>query len=448
MISDSEIIYEPTERQEFFHACSDDYIVLGGSRGSGKSLCLIVEALGISYGSHIKGNWHALIIRRTVPQLQELLSRAVIMYPKIVNGIKYNAQKSIFTFPNGSYVRFASCEHDDEIEKYRGHEYNFIAIDEGSHFDNDYVWNWLKSCNRNSYGYPNRMVLTSNPCLWIKKLCGVDDYGHDTLKTIIYKDEKTGEEVIKTLRFIQMNLETNPHLSSDYKASLYQDELHRDQFLYGLWKTPPVPGQVLKAELERFHAEQRLMPLVRDPELPVHVFTDIGFSDFTSLIFCQFVGDRINILNYFENSQTSVDEYIAVCNKLYGSKALVHLPHDGAVHESNARTRRQYWSDRIAVAKDTGAGGNLSRLSDEEAWHRVQAGFGRIYMDTNESCLVLLDHLTQYHRKFVETLGIYTDPVHDMHSHAFDATKYIFYAERPRSNTSWAAYKPNHQSIY
>ncbi len=29
------VVYEPTERQAYFHSCSDDYIVLGGSRGSG-----------------------------------------------------------------------------------------------------------------------------------------------------------------------------------------------------------------------------------------------------------------------------------------------------------------------------------------------------------------------------------------------------------------------------
>lgn len=441
----SEIVYEPTPRQAYFHSQSDDYIVLGGSRGSGKSECLLIEALGLAYGSHTKGHWQALIVRRTVPQLQELITRASVVYPKIVLGVKFNSQKNIFTFPNGSFIRFASCERDEEIEKYRGHEYNFIAIDEGSHFESDYVWNWLKSCNRNSHGYPNRMVMTTNPCMWIKRMCKIDDNGTDTLQKTEYVDEITGEKFIKTLRFIQMNIESNKHISADYKASLHQDEIHRDQFLYGKWKTPPVPGQVLKAELDRFDAEGRFMPVIRDPELPVHVFTDIGFSDFTTLVFCQFIGDRINILNYYENSQAAVDEYIAVINRLYGDKAIVHLPHDGNVHESNARTRRQYWSDRVKVADDTGSGGNLPRLSDEESWHRVQANFGRVYIDTNDSCLEFLNHLRQYKRKYIESMGIYTDPIHDIHSHAFDSMKYIFYYEKPTNKSSWASYKPNYR---
>lgn len=432
-----EILYDPTPRQAFFHSCSDDYIVLGGSRGSGKSHCMLIELLGLAFNSHVNGGYKALCIRRTVPQLQELLLRANELYPKIVAGIKFNSQKNTFEFPSGSIITFASCERDVEIEKFRGREFSTIVIDEGSHFENDYVWNWLKSCNRNSAGYPNRMIMTTNPCIWIKNMCKINDNGDDTFQKVIYKDEKTGEEVVKTLRFIQLNLESNPHVSSDYKASLFQDEINRDAFLYGLWKKPVVPGQVLKAELTRFDNEGRLMPLIRDPELPVHVFTDIGYSDFTTMIFLQFVGDRINILNYYENSQTSVDEYIAVANKLYGDKAIVHLPHDGAVHESNARTRRQYWKDRIKVAEDTGAGGNLPCLSNEESWHRVQAGFGRIYIDTNDACLELLSHLRQYKRKYIENLGIYTDPVHDIHSHAYDSMKYIFYYEKPQKNVSW-----------
>lgn len=440
----ADVIYEPTERQNFFHRCEDDYIILGGSRGSGKSMCSLIEVLGLPYDSHIKGGWQALVLRRTVPQLQELILRARQLYPKIVNGIKFNAQKNTFEFPSGSVITFASCERDEDVEKYRGREFNMILVDELSHFDNDYVWNWLKSCNRNSKGYPNRMIGTSNPCMWVKKMCKIDEKGHDTIQTITFHDETTNEDIKKTLRFIQLNLESNPHVSSDYKASLYQDEVNRDQFLYGLWKTPPVPGQVLKAELDRFDREGRIYPIVKDPELPVHVFTDIGYSDFTVMVFCQFIGDTINVLNYYENSQESVDHYIAVINRLYPDQAIVHLPHDGSTHESSARTRRDYWKDRVKVSDDTGANGNLPRLSNEESWHRVQSNFGRLHFDANDSCVQFIDHLRQYKRAFIETLGIYTDPIHDIHSHAYDAMKYIFYYQKPQTTGyNWASYKPS-----
>lgn len=441
---EGDCIYEPTERQAFFHSCDDDYIVVSGSRGSGKSLCCLIEVLGLAYESHIKGYWQALVIRRTIPQLQELLTRAKDLYPKIINGIKFNSQKNIFEFPNGSFIQFASCERDEDIEKFRGREFNMIFIDEGSHFDTDYCWNWLKSCNRNSHGYPNRMLLSTNPGpMWIKKMCKINERGEDTFQKIEYYDETSKTRLVKRLRFIQMNLESNHHMPIDYRASLAQDELNRDAFLFGLWKNPKILGQVLSEELDRFDLEGRLRPLTREIALPIHVFTDIGYSDNTSLIFCQFVGNNIHILNYYENSQCGVDDYIAVINKLYGDNALVHLPHDASKTESSGETVRQYWEKRCKVAYDApNFQGNLPRLSNTESMNRVKAGFSRIYVDDNEANRVLMDHLRMYRRKWIETLGMFTDPIHDVHSHAFDALKGIFHYQQT-TGYNWASYKPS-----
>lgn len=408
---------------------------------TGKSLCCLIEVLGLAYDAHIRGHWQALVLRRTIPQLQELLTRAKDLYPKIIKGIKYNSQKNLFEYPNGSFIQFASCERDEDIEKFRGREFNMIFVDEGSHFNSDYCWNWLKSCNRNSHGYPNRMLLSTNPGpLWVKKMCKINDKGEDTFNKLEYIDEATGEKTVKTLRFIQMNIESNHHISSDYKASLYQDELNRDAFLYGLWKTPKVAGQVLNDELVRFDAENRMKKIPTEMSLPIHVFTDIGYSDNTSLIFCQFVGNFIHILNYYENNQCSVDHYISYINSLYGDRAIVHLPHDGSKTESSGETVRQYWEKRIKVAYDApNFQGNLPRLTKEDAMNRVRTGFYRIIVDDNDSNRLLMEHLRHYRRIYIETMGIYGDPIHDIHSHAFDALKYIFHYEGSTSKTgvSW-----------
>jgi hypothetical protein len=429
------IVYEPTAKQNYFHTLSDDYIVLGGSRGSGKSECLLIEALGLAYNSHNKGHWQALILRRTIPQLQELITRAKYLYPEIIKDVKYKSQQNIFEFPNGSYVQFSSCERDEDVEKFRGREFNFIGIDEGSHFESDYVFQWLKSCNRNSYDYPNRIVITSNPCKWIKNICKVDDYGNDTIQKVIYVDTFTKETVIKTLRFVQMNIETNPHLGAEYRAALDQDIVHRDQWLLGLWKDPPVPGQVLEAELKHMELEHRYMPLQMEQALPVHVFTDLGYSDNTSLVFVQFLNNNINIIDFYENSQCSVDNYILEISTRYGDKAIVHLPHDGAVHESNGETRRDYWKARIKVAEDSGPTQNLPNLSNIESFSRVKAGFRRIYINS-QKCEELYDRLKQYRRRWNADLRQFGDPIHDINSHAFDAVKYIFYYDPPKK-TKW-----------
>lgn len=423
-----EIVYDPTPKQLQFHKMSDDWIVLGGNRGGGKSYAILIEALGLAYNSHIKGKWQVLIIRRTYKQLNELVTRAKVLYPKIIKDIKFNSQDYKFTYPNGSFIQFASCERDEDVEKYRGAEFSLIILDEGSHFSSDYVWQFLKGSNRNSSGYPNRMIMTTNPALWVKKMCQINDDGDDNVIVKTYIDEITGEVVKKRLRFFKMSMDDNKFLPKDYKLSM-QDlptNLYQEWVL-GKWYNPKVPGQILEIELERMDKEQRASAKLNvELGLPVHVFCDLGYSDYTVLLFVQFVGKEVRVLDFYANNRCPVDTYISEINKRY-SNVLVHLPHDGAKHESGGKTVRDYWSERINLSNDSD-NGNLPRLSDVESFDRLRNNFPNIYFDS-EKCKDLLDHLRQYRRRWNENLQVYGEPIHDEHSHFYDALKYIFYVD-------------------
>lgn len=388
---------------------------------------MLFECLGLQYNSHIKGGWQCLVIRRTYKQLNELITRAKRLYPQIIRGVKFNSQDYKFTFPNGSFIQFASCERDEDVEKYRGAEFSLICVDELSHFSSDYVWQFLKGSNRNSSGYPNRMIGTSNPSLWVKKMCQINDNGDDNIVVKKYKDEE-GNIVTKKLRFMKMSMDDNKYLPKDYKLAM-QDlpkNLY-DEWVLGLWHTPKVPGQVLEVELERLDAENRAKSkLSLELGLPVHVFCDLGYSDYTVLLFVQFVGKEVHILDFYANNRCPVDHYITEITKRY-SNVLVHLPHDGAKHESGGKTVREYWAERIKLSDDS-ENGNLPRLSDVESFDRLRNNFPNIWFDS-EKCKELVDNLRQYRRKWNENLQVYGEPIHDQFSHFYDALKYIFYVE-------------------
>ena len=61
--------------------------LFGGSAGGGKSDAMVIEALRQVHIPHYK----ALILRKTYPELRELLEKSEHYYPKIVPGAKYNA---------------------------------------------------------------------------------------------------------------------------------------------------------------------------------------------------------------------------------------------------------------------------------------------------------------------------------------------------------------------
>lgn len=423
------IIYEPTPKQIEFHKDTSDWLIVAGNRGGGKSMAALIECLGLQYGAHIKGGWQCLVIRRTYKQLLELTTRAKRLYPQIIKGITWNGSDHRFTYPNGSFIQFMSIERDEDVEKLRGLEASLIFVDELSHFSSDYVWQFLKGSNRNSSGYPNRMIGTSNPSLWVKKMCQINDNGDDNILIKEYKDSETGEIIKKKLRFMKMSMDDNKHLPKDYKQSMMDlpKNLY-DEWVLNLWHTPKVPGQVLEIELERLDKEERANSrLSEELGLPVHVFCDLGYSDYTVLLFVQFVGKEVRILDFYANNRCPVDHYIAEINKRY-SNVLVHLPHDGAKHESDGRSVRDYWADRIKLSEDS-PNGNLPRLSDVESFDRLRNGFSSIWFDSVK-CKELIDHLRQYRRQWNENLQVYGEPIHDQHSHFYDALKYIFYIDK------------------
>ena len=49
-------VYEPTERQSYFHACSDDYIVVSGGRGSGVPAPAQLLGGGLEYNKKEKAS--------------------------------------------------------------------------------------------------------------------------------------------------------------------------------------------------------------------------------------------------------------------------------------------------------------------------------------------------------------------------------------------------------
>lgn len=435
-MSDLNYIYVPTEKQSYFHSLSDDYIVLGGSRGSGKSECSLVEALGLAYGAHLPDAkpWKCLVLRRTIPQLGELINRASMLYPKIIPSIKHDKQKNTFIYPNGGFIIFASCERDIDIEKYRGHEYNLIIIDELSHFDSDYVWNWIKSSNRNSNGYPNRMIGTSNPCQWVKKMCKIDDYGHDTYQVTEFYDEMSKTTIKKTLRFVQMNIDTNPHLTIDYRAGLAQDLINRDQFLFGMWTAPKVPGQVYEAELEAMMREHRLCSVPHDPSAETYTVWDLGWGDHMVVLFIQYIGKEIHIINKLESNGKELGEYagqILQMGKDLGYRYAKHLvPHDANQHELQTGLTRQQ-----ALEKVLGKVEILPRLGVEDGINMTRKIFKNFWIDNK---LDVVDQLREYKRKWDPITQSFGDPIH--HDLA-DAVRYVSYYTPKQSTTQRIAPK-------
>ena len=97
----------------------------GGAAGGGKSDALVAEALRQVGIPHYKG----LIIRRTYPQLSELIDKSMLLYPRVIRGARYNSTAHTWTFPSGAKIVFGSMNRKADRINYQGKAYDFVGFD-------------------------------------------------------------------------------------------------------------------------------------------------------------------------------------------------------------------------------------------------------------------------------------------------------------------------------
>ncbi len=137
------IIWTPQPRQKLFMQRPEHEALYGGAAGGGKSDCAIAEALRQVHIPHYRG----LILRKTYPQLSEMVDRSREIYLPSFPDAKYNEQKHSWTFPSGAKIYFGAMQHTKDRTNYQGKRYDFIDFDELTHFTWD-EYSYLFSRNR------------------------------------------------------------------------------------------------------------------------------------------------------------------------------------------------------------------------------------------------------------------------------------------------------------
>jgi len=237
-IKDREVIFEPNEGpQTEFLAASEREVFYGGARGGGKSYAMLVDPLRYCD----KQKHRALLIRRTMPELRDLINHSQQLYPKAYPGAKWREQEKEWKFPSGARIEFGYAENLTDALRYQGQSYTWIGIDELPQYPTEDIYNFLRSSLRSvDPEIPVFMRATGNPgnvgSLWVKNMF-VDPAVPNTKFDI---DIKTPTGVKKiSRRFIPAKLEDNPYLmqTDDYYAMLASlPEVQRKQFLDGNWE--------------------------------------------------------------------------------------------------------------------------------------------------------------------------------------------------------------------
>lgn len=264
------IVWAPQPKQAVFMSRGEYEALYGGAAGGGKSDALVIEALRQVHIPHYK----ALIIRKTFPQLAELIDKSLHYYPRAFPRAKYNAGSHVWTFPSGAKVRFGSMNRVQDKIQYQGQAYDFIAFDELTHFTFE-EYDYLFSRNRpNGPGTRIYIRSTANPGGvghgWVKERFITAGPPMTTLWQDVEWTEPDGTR--RTARrsriFVPSSVFDNPALlenDPDYVSRLASmPEAERKALLYGSWDS--FSGQVfVEWRNDPAHYEDRVQTHVIDP---------------------------------------------------------------------------------------------------------------------------------------------------------------------------------------
>ena len=225
------IIWRPQPRQAAFMRRSEDEALYGGAAGGGKSDALVIEALR----QVDVPNYRALILRKTFPQLRELIDKTMQYYKPAFPKARYNASNHCWTFPSGAKIYFGSMIRSQATANPGG-------IGHG----------WVKA----------RFITPAPPGTRMVQLVDVK------------KPDGTVEKLRRTRVFIPSTIFDNPALLKNDPGYLNNlaslPEAEKQALLYGSWDS--FSGQVFTEWRNdpAHYEDQRWTHVIKPFRIPVH----------------------------------------------------------------------------------------------------------------------------------------------------------------------------------
>lgn len=401
-------------------------LLFGGSR-SGKTFVLtakvVARALKEPKSRHVIFRQHRKDLKESV-WLDTFVKVLDLLFPNAI--VQKNEAELFAKFSNGSEIWFSYLDDSKNADAVLGKEYNTIYLNEVSEIS---YKSFEKAQTRLSLknGLKNRMYCDCNPVgrwHWSYKLF-IEKVNPKT------KDKLTnGEKFASMLMNPQDNIANLPEDYLETLQNLSEDE--RNRFLLGIW-SEGISGGIYTKEMGLAEQEDRITDVPFDNNYFVYTFWDLGMDDSTAIWFVQFIGDKIHLIDFYQNNNQSALHYLDVLRdktRVYGYRyARLILPHDAHVREwTNGRSRSEIIEEqgfKTEVVKAT---------SIVDGINACKVIFNRCYFD-KVKCEEGISALANYRRKEdAINMTFSKEPLHDWTSHASDSFRLMGVSYTQRMN--------------
>jgi hypothetical protein len=198
--------------------------------------------------------------------------------------------------------------------------------------------------------------------------------------------------------------------------------------------TAAVTGTYYASIIEQLELREQISSKrLYDPEQPVHVACDLGFTDSTALWFWQYRPDGLAFVNYYEEHSKPLQHYLDYLDDTRYRFDTIWLPHD-----ARAKTLQTGKSTIEQVLEHfTDSEVSIRIAPQMKLQHGIDAArlvLNKCYFDQT-ACGDGIEALRAYRRRYDEVSKSFSDkPVHDFSSHGADAFRYAALVTRDSLN--------------
>lgn len=423
-----QIAWEPQEGpQTFVLTRQEKEILYGGARGGGKTDAGIIWMVEPEYIANPE--YRGLVLRETAEDLTDWLDRADRLYRTL--GAKKTGKPAVFEFPSGAKIRTGHLGDEEAFNKYKGHEYQKILVEELTQIPSETRYmKLLGSCRSTVEGLKPQIFCTTNPDgpghLWVKKRF---IEGKTPNKTYWAKDGTTRIFVPASIEDNKILLQADPEYVKYLESIKETDPDLYEQWRHGDWTSFQLKGSIYGSIIDNMYQQGRVKNFPIEPSIPVNGLWDLGMDDAMAIWLYQQVGRETRFVGYYENMDEGFDHYYHVLNDLARERSFIlgvqYIPHDGRVRELSTGVSRlqtlknMFGQDKVRLNMSEGSKAppvqdgieGVKRILATAYFHADYCGNG-------------LDMLKMYRRKWNEQLNTYyKDPMHDEFSHCADALR-------------------------
>jgi phage terminase large subunit len=195
-------------------------------------------------------------------------------------------------------------------------------------------------------------------------------------------------------------------------------------------------GAVYAAELRKATEENRITRVLRDTTKPVQCFFDLGWSDCTAIWFAQCIAQENRVFDFMQDRQKPITWYLQQIQAKGYTVGTIWLPHDARA--------KQLGSGKSIEEIVRGQGFNVRivpQIGIDAGINAVREVMPNVWIDSDK-CADGINALRHYRYEVDPDSKMFSKkPLHDEHSHAADAFRYMAVALKDPEKAR-TAYKP------